>query len=55
MEGTKEGEWNHFWLQSKDGTVVDPTADQFGGPAVYVGPVVGMYEKGEPASLGGEP
>lgn len=30
-------EWTHWWLVSPDGTVIDPTADQFGpsGPVAY--------------------
>lgn len=37
------GECNHFWIELEDGTVVDPTADQFNRvmgiklPAVYIG------------------
>ena len=28
---------NHFFLQLGDGRILDPTADQFGGTAVYLG------------------
>lgn len=34
----KYGEHNHTFLLV-DGTVIDITADQFGGPRVYVGPL----------------
>ena len=31
--------WNHYWLEMADGTVIDPTCDQFGKfPKVYMGP-----------------
>lgn len=36
----------HFWLEMDDGTVIDPTADQFeelGLPPVYVGPRPDAY------------
>lgn len=35
--------WNHFWLELKDGRVIDPTASQFkkpdgsGMPKVFIG------------------
>ena len=39
MQGVYENaSVNHVWLQCEDGTIIDPTADQFGGPKVYVGP-----------------
>jgi hypothetical protein len=28
---------NHVFLRLSDGRVLDPTADQFGGPKVYIG------------------
>ena len=28
---------NHVFLRLPDGRVLDPTADQFGGPKVYIG------------------
>lgn len=37
---------NHYVLRMKDGNVIDPTADQFGLPAVYIGPMPAIY--GEP-------
>ena len=39
---------NHIWLSCDDGTVIDPTADQFGGPTIYIGPAIGMYATGRP-------
>ena len=49
MEGIyKAGDRNHIWLECVDGTVIDPTADQFGGPTVYIGPAIGMYATGRP-------
>ena len=47
MQGLYEsGDRNHLWLECEDGTVIDPTADQFGGPKVYIGPVTGIYTAG---------
>ena len=34
---------NHFVLRLVDGTVIDPTADQFGMESVYVGPMPPKY------------
>jgi len=37
------GEWVHFWIELPDGTILDPTADQFESPdglkmpPVYIG------------------
>ena len=31
------GHWNHFWLRFPDGTILDPTADQFGLEPVFIG------------------
>lgn len=36
-------ECNHVWLQLPDGRILDPTADQFGFPRVYIGPVPRQY------------
>jgi hypothetical protein len=39
-------EREHFWLEMDDGTVIDPTADQFPGldlPPVYIGKLPTMY------------
>lgn len=36
----------HFWLETEDGTVIDPTADQFVGlnlPPVYIGSLPPTY------------
>ena len=48
----------HYWIELRDGTVVDPTASQFrcrGGrsmPKVYIGPLPSWYkEKEEVQSL----
>jgi hypothetical protein len=41
------GATNHFWLELPDGTVIDPTADQFPElnlPATYVGPRPAAHE-----------
>lgn len=42
------GDYNmeHFWLEMEDGTVIDPTADQFEElrlPPVYIGPRPAAY------------
>lgn len=29
---------NHVWIRLEDGRALDPTADQFGGPDIYLGP-----------------
>lgn len=34
---------NHFYLRLLDGRILDPTADQFDLPAVYLGPVPEKY------------
>ena len=49
MEGMFDA-WdrNHIWLKCENGTVIDPTADQFGGPKVYIGPATAMYANGRP-------
>lgn len=39
-------EREHFWLETNDGTVIDPTADQFPGlnlPPVYIGKLPTQY------------
>ncbi len=35
---------NHVFLRLSDGRVLDPTADQFGGPKVYIGPPLWYHE-----------
>ncbi len=30
-----EGSWNHFWCESPNGDIVDPTVDQFCPPVQY--------------------
>ena len=36
----------HCWIVSEDGaTILDLTADQFGGNRIYFGPVTGKYLK----------
>lgn len=37
-------EINHVWLRLKDGRILDPTADQFGLEAIYLGPLPLIYE-----------
>lgn len=42
---------HHYWITLPDGTIVDPTADQFNDhrrvlPAVYVGPKPAWYKAG---------
>lgn len=44
------GDYNmeHFWLETEDGTVIDPTADQFKElnlPPVYIGALPEGYER----------
>lgn len=39
------GEQNHYWLKLPDGRILDPTADQFGLPAVYLGPIPEDYRR----------
>ena len=44
------GKRNHVWLELSDGTIIDPTADQFSTPLarlprVYIGPLPTMYEQ----------
>ena len=45
IEGTVYGA-NHYWLQMIDGTIIDPTADQFDYkmPKVYIGKAPEGYE-----------
>ena len=38
---------NHVFLALPDGRVLDPTADQFGGPAVYLGPPLSYHRNRE--------
>ena len=49
--GIRDTDWNHFWLRLPDGTIIDPTADQFNGfdglpkmPRIYIGPKPEHYE-----------
>lgn len=35
----------HTFLVLRENTVIDITADQFGGPEVYVGPLCGLWKK----------
>ena len=35
---------NHVFLRLPDGRVLDPTADQFGGPKVYIGQPLWYHE-----------
>jgi hypothetical protein len=37
LEEVDFGDTNHVWLRLGDGRVLDPTADQFGKSAVYLG------------------
>ena len=45
------GEWEHFWIQFPDGSILDPTADQFkcpdGGamPEIYYGRLPEWYHQ----------
>lgn len=39
------GSINHVWLELPDGTILDATADQFGGPPVYIGPLTDVYRR----------
>lgn len=43
---------HHFFIRLADGTIVDPTADQFGRglPKVYVGPMTDVYTTQAPQS-----
>jgi len=34
---------DHYWIRLADGRVIDPTADQYGGPPVYLGPLPNEY------------
>ena len=49
VEGNIDGA-QHFWIVAKDGTIIDPTADQFNQPdgqsmpAVYVGSQPAWYK-----------
>lgn len=43
------GMWNHFWITLPDGTIIDPTADQFNStyipmPKIYIGPLPEHYK-----------
>jgi len=45
---TDEVLFQHVWLETKDGRIIDPTADQFphtGLPPVYVGPLPDCYTR----------
>jgi len=47
---------NHVWLRLSDGRILDATADQFGLPAVYLGPIPEQYREWmERATLHEEP
>src|SRR5687768_15473336 len=35
---------SHVWLRLPDGRALDPTADQFGGPPVYLGPPTAYHQ-----------
>jgi hypothetical protein len=45
----KEDTYNHFWIKTKDGNIIDPTASQFNQftgkdmPMIYVGPKPDWY------------
>lgn len=44
----------HYWLTLTDGTIIDPTQDQFASalfpmPKVYIGPRTECYRDGVPA------
>lgn len=39
------GTINHVWLRLPDGRVLDPTADQFGFAAVYLGPPLAIHHR----------
>lgn len=48
------GQWNHFWLELPNGTVIDATADQFSTekkkyPAVYIGKPLKIHVPSESA------
>lgn len=47
---------NHFFLRMPDGRVLDPTADQFEGPKVYLGPPLEFLvgEQTQPAKERGD-
>jgi hypothetical protein len=44
----------HFWLSTPD-FIIDPTADQFGGPKVLVGPKPDHYEEADTFDLVPQP
>lgn len=44
VEGQVDGR-NHFWLELQDGRILDPTADQFDGPKVYLGEKPDNYKE----------
>jgi hypothetical protein len=48
------GTTNHYWLELPDGTIIDPTADQFSTPMrkmpkIYIGPLPDWYKPYEDA------
>ena len=45
VEEVDFGHTNHVWLKLADGRILDPTADQFGLPAVYLGEVPEKYKE----------
>jgi hypothetical protein len=42
--GDSSGRTDHWFLRLEDGQIVDATADQFGGPKVYVGAMPAHYQ-----------
>lgn len=51
----QNGLCNHVWLRLSDGTIIDPTADQFSTPEqkrpkVYIGPLPAQYAEWMAAS-----
>ena len=42
------GRTNHVFLKLADGRILDPTADQFGGPKVYLGPPLRYHQNQKP-------
>lgn len=40
------GSHNHTVLQVDDETIMDITADQYGGPTIYIGPLASPYSPG---------
>ena len=41
--------YEHYWIRLPDGRALDPTFDQFGGPAIYLGPPTEFHATREPA------